>query len=90
MAQFRVIGPQGEIVAMNNFDSAAAAHAWFVDSVGDSSELGWRMEVNDDGAWAFFDDTGGFTAPGSRPRLPPPNRQALRRTVRADNHTGHG
>jgi hypothetical protein len=26
------------------------------------------MEVNDDGQWAFFDDTGGFTAPMSRHR----------------------
>jgi hypothetical protein len=34
------------------------------------SELGWRMEVNDDGQWAFFDDTGGFTAPASRPEKP--------------------
>jgi hypothetical protein len=24
------------------------------------------MEVNDDGQWAFFDDTEGFTAPVSR------------------------
>lgn len=76
MAQFRVIGPHGEIVAVNNFDSADATHAWFIDSVVDSSELGWRMEVNDDGEWAFFDDTGGFTAPGSRQRHPPPNRHA--------------
>jgi hypothetical protein len=75
MAQFRVVGPRGNIVATSNFDSAEAAHAWFIDSVGDSTELGWRMEVNDSGQWAFFDDTGGFTAPGSRPRHPPPTHK---------------
>ncbi|ORA80177.1 hypothetical protein K3U93_15185 [Mycobacterium malmoense] len=65
MAEFRVIDPHGEVVAAKEFASAEAAHAWFVDSIG-SSELGWRMEVNDDGNWAFFDDTQGFTAPVSR------------------------
>jgi hypothetical protein len=68
MAEFRVVGPHGEIVATKNFVSAEDAHAWFIHSVGGSSELGWRMEVDDDGQWAFFDDTGGFTALGSRPR----------------------
>ena len=68
MPRFRVIGPHGEIIAMKNFASAEAAHAWFMNSVAGSSELGWRMEVDDDGEWAFFDDTGGFTAPASRPR----------------------
>jgi hypothetical protein len=67
MAEFRVIDPHGKIVATKNFANAEAAHAWFVDSIGDSSELGWRMEVDDEGQWAFFDDTAGFTAPGSRP-----------------------
>ncbi|MEB3982585.1 hypothetical protein OQ968_15075 [Mycobacterium sp. 663a-19] len=66
MARFRVIGPHGEIVATKNFASAEEAHAWFTNSVPRSSELGWRMEVDDDGQWAFFDDTGGFTAPASR------------------------
>jgi hypothetical protein len=77
MVKFRVIDPHGEIVATKNFDSADAAHAWFIDSVVNSSELGWRMEVSDDGEWANFDDTGGFTAPGSRPR-----RSAARRRTR--------
>jgi hypothetical protein len=66
MATFRAIDPHGEIVATKDFDSAEAAHAWFIDTMTDSSELGWRMEVDDNGAWAFFDDTGGFTAPASR------------------------
>ena len=68
MAEFRVIDPRGVVVAVKNFASAEAAHAWFIDSVGDDSELGWRMEVIDDGQWAFFDDTEGFTAPVSRHR----------------------
>jgi hypothetical protein len=66
MATFRAIDPHGEIVAAKSFDSADAAHAWFMEIVADSSELGWRMEVDDAGSWALFDDTGGFTAPASR------------------------
>ncbi len=65
MARFRIVDPHGEIVATKNFDSAEDAHAWFFASIG-SSELGWRMEVDDDGQWAFFDDTEGFTALASR------------------------
>jgi hypothetical protein len=65
MAEFRVIDPHGEIVAAKDFASAEAAHAWFIGFITDDSELGWRMEVNDDGKWAFFDDTQGFTAPVS-------------------------
>ncbi|WAC93417.1 hypothetical protein [Mycobacterium sp. Aquia_213] len=68
MATFRAIDPHGEIVAAKSFDSAEAAHAWFIDTIAGSSELGWRMEVDDNGSWAFFDDTGGFTAPASRRR----------------------
>lgn len=68
MAEFRLIDPRGVVVAAKSFDSAEAAHAWFVDSTADNSELGWRLEVDDDGKWAFFDDTGGFTAPASRRR----------------------
>ena len=66
MARFRVIDPGGGVVATSNFDSAEAAYLWFVSFVAGSSELGWRMEVDDEGQWAFFDDTGGFTAPSSR------------------------
>lgn len=66
MAQFRVIDPHGHVVASKSFASAEAAYAWFLDVIAGSSELGWRMEVDDDGRWAFFDDTEGFTAPVSR------------------------
>ena len=66
MAEFRVIDPRGGVVAAKRFDNAEAAYAWFVDYVAGKSELGWRMEVNDEGQWAFFDDTEGFTAPVSR------------------------
>ena len=65
MAKFRVIDPRGGVVATRDFESAAAAYPWFL-AVAGSSELGWRMEVEDEGRWAFFDDTGGFTAPSSR------------------------
>jgi hypothetical protein len=72
MPRFRVIDPHGRVVGMRNFDSAEAAYPWFIDSIAGSSELGWRMEVDDEGQWALFDDTEGFTAPSSR--RPPPNR----------------
>ena len=39
-------------------------------SIADNYKMGWRMEVSDDGQWAHFDDTGGFTAPMSRRRSP--------------------
>ena len=60
MAEFRVIDPQGKIVATKNFANAEAAHAWFTESIPSGAELGWRMEVDDEGKWAFFDDTAGF------------------------------
>ncbi|MGO8771672.1 hypothetical protein [Mycobacterium sp.] len=67
MVQFRVIDPHGHVVAAKNFFSAEAAYGWFVDAMAGNAELGWRMEVEDHGQWAFFDDTEGFTAPVSRP-----------------------
>lgn len=70
MAKFRILDPRGEIVASQDFDSAEAAHAWFTRAVANSTELGWRMEVDDEGQWAFFDDTEGFTAVASRRPLP--------------------
>jgi hypothetical protein len=66
MAKFRIVDPRGETVATKDFDSAEAAHAWFTDARAGRAELGWRMEVDDDGHWASFDDTEGFTAPASR------------------------
>lgn len=84
MPRFRVIDPRGAVVATRNFDSAEAAYPSFIDSIAGSSELGWRMEVDDGGQWAFFDDTSGFTAPSSR--RPPPNRL----TVRTDSSNRHG
>ncbi|MBV8787997.1 MAG: hypothetical protein JOZ00_15070 [Mycobacterium sp.] len=68
MVEFRVVDPHGHVVATKKFAGAEAAHAWFVGFMVGKSELGWRMEVNDEGQWAFFDDTEGFTAPGSHRR----------------------
>jgi hypothetical protein len=66
MVAFRVVDPHGKVVATRHLDSAEGAHAWFADSI-DSTELGWRIEVNDDGQWAHFDDTGGIRLhPGPR------------------------
>ncbi|EME15981.1 hypothetical protein [Rhodococcus triatomae] len=59
MAVYRVLDPTGAVVATRDIDSAEDAHAWFVDHRADNSELGWRMEVEHDGKWSFFDDTEG-------------------------------
>lgn len=74
MARFRIVDPHGEIVATKSFENAEGAHAWFTDYIAHATELGWRMEVDDDGRWAFFDDTEGFTAVASRrPTSAPPS-----------------
>ncbi|PRI15460.1 hypothetical protein [Mycobacterium shigaense] len=62
MANYRVLNPQGEVVTTKDIESAQDAHAWFVDSKADNSELGWRMEVENDGQWSFFDDSEGDRA----------------------------
>lgn len=59
MATYRVLNPTGEVVATKDIESAGDAHAWFVDAKADNSELGWRMEVEHDGDWHFFDDSEG-------------------------------
>jgi hypothetical protein len=59
MANYRVMNPRGEVVATKDIDSAEDAHAWFVDGKANNEELGWRMEVEHDGEWSFFDDTEG-------------------------------
>ena len=59
MATYRVLNPHGDIVDTKDIASAEDAHAWFVDSKADNSELGWRMEVQSDNGWAFFDDSEG-------------------------------
>ncbi|ORV96226.1 hypothetical protein [Mycobacterium kyorinense] len=59
MSTYRVINPHGEVVATKDIESADDAHAWFVDQNTDKGELGWRMEVNIDGDWRFFDQTDG-------------------------------
>lgn len=62
MAEYRVLDPTGDVVATKEIDSADDAHAWFVDSKADNSELGWRLEVNHDGDWAFISDSEGNSA----------------------------
>ena len=59
MATYRVIDPKGSVVETKDIESADDAHAWFVDARADNSELGWRMEVEVDGQWRFFDDSEG-------------------------------
>ncbi|OBH41318.1 hypothetical protein [Mycobacterium mantenii] len=59
MATYRVLDPKGDVVATKDIESADDAHAWFVDNKADNSELGWRMEVQQDGDWHFFDDSEG-------------------------------
>jgi hypothetical protein len=59
MATYRVIDPKGDVVETKDIDSADDAHAWFVDKAANNDELGWRMEVNEDGDWRFFDNADG-------------------------------
>lgn len=59
MAEYRVINPEGDVVDTKEIPSADDAHAWFVDTKADNSELGWRMEVKVDDDWRFFDDSEG-------------------------------
>jgi hypothetical protein len=69
MTVFRALDPHGEVVASRDFDGAEDAHRWFAEVIAGRYQAGWRMEVDDDGQWASFDDTGGFTAPLSRRRV---------------------
>ncbi|ORB84708.1 hypothetical protein B1987_13925 [Mycobacterium kansasii] len=66
MSTYRVINPHGEVVATKDIGNADDAHAWFVDTEfagkADKAELGWRMEVDIDGDWRFFDQTDGDRA----------------------------
>ncbi|BBX13065.1 MULTISPECIES: hypothetical protein [Mycobacteriaceae] len=59
MSTYRVLNPHGEVVGTKDIASADDAHAWFVDVKADNTELGWRMEVDLDGQWRFFDSTEG-------------------------------
>ncbi|OOK72703.1 hypothetical protein BZL29_5322 [Mycobacterium kansasii] len=53
-------------MATKDIGNADDAHAWFVDTEfegkADKTELGWRMEVDIDGDWRFFDQTDGDRA----------------------------
>ena len=62
MATYRVISPKGDVVDTKDIDSAEDAHAWFVDRAANNDELGWRMEVESDGEWKFFDNADGTPA----------------------------
>lgn len=59
MANYRVINPKGDVVATSDFDAADDAYTWFKESQADNTELGWRLEVDHDGDWAFVDDSEG-------------------------------
>ncbi|GAA1877243.1 MAG: hypothetical protein INR72_06495 [Williamsia herbipolensis] len=59
MADYRVLDPTGDVVSEKAFDNASEAYEWFINSKADNTELGWRLEVNHDGDWAFVDDTEG-------------------------------
>lgn len=58
MAEYRVINPTGDTVGTKDFDAADDAYSWFKETQ-DNTELGWRLEVNHDGDWAFVDDSEG-------------------------------
>lgn len=59
MATYRVLNPKGDVVATKDIESTDKAHAWFADEAVEGTELGWRMEVEHDGEWHFFDSSEG-------------------------------
>lgn len=63
MATYRVLNPKGDVVATEDIESADKAAARGFRTRGDNkvegNELGWRMEVEHDGEWHFFDDSEG-------------------------------
>lgn len=59
MATYRVLNPKEEVVATKDIASAEDAHAWFADNQVEGAELGWRLEVEQDGEWHFFDQSEG-------------------------------
>ena len=59
MANYRVLDPTGSVVATKEIDNSTDAHSWFKESKADDAELGWRLEVEHDGEWAFFSDSEG-------------------------------
>ncbi|MGO8770450.1 MAG: hypothetical protein ACLQIK_12230 [Mycobacterium sp.] len=54
-----MLNPKGDVVATEDIESADKAPAWFADDQVEGNELGWRMEVEQDGEWHFFDDSEG-------------------------------
>ncbi len=65
MANYRVLNPAGDVVETTDIESADDAYSWFKESKADNTELGWRLEVEHDGEWAFVDDTEGTDDSGS-------------------------
>ena len=59
MATYRVLNPSGEVVETKDIDSADKAHAYFADNAVPGNELGWRMEVEQNGDWHYFDNSEG-------------------------------
>ncbi|MBY6364175.1 hypothetical protein [Rhodococcoides corynebacterioides] len=59
MANYRVLDPTGSVVATKEIADSTDAHSWFKESKSDDAELGWRLEVEHDGEWAFFSDSEG-------------------------------
>ena len=59
MATYRVIDPTGDVVETKDIESADDAHAWFVDRAAKNDQLGYRMEVQVDEEWRFFDNADG-------------------------------
>ncbi|SIS22068.1 hypothetical protein [Williamsia sterculiae] len=70
MAEYRVLNPTGDVVDQKDFDNADDAYAWFRDTKAANDDLGWRIEVNQDGSWAFFDDSEGGSVSGGGGAVP--------------------
>jgi hypothetical protein len=59
MAEYRVLNPDEDVIDKVEFNNAEDAYEWFKNREVPSGQLGFRMEVNVDGDWRFFDQTDG-------------------------------
>ena len=63
MTQYRIVDPDGAVLEQTDLPDYAAAHTWFKDRV-PGDDLGYRIEVDEDGSWRMLETADG----GSNPR----------------------
>jgi len=63
MAQYRIVDPEGGVLEQTELPDYAAAHTWFKNRV-PGDDLGYRIEVDENGEWMMIESADG----GSNPR----------------------